>query len=69
MQILQCNVITDYEGELLWVYQLAVPTVWGFIAENNRQSLLVPAVPRGWGQWLQMTSALLCSLSDLGFIL
>ena len=62
-QTWRCNVKHHYGGELSMALPDGCPRSVGDIAENCRQK--VPAVPRGWGGWLQMTSAII--LSCMGY--
>ena len=45
-------------GETAIVLPACCPSSVGVIAGDSRQKVKVPAIPRGWGAWLQMTGAL-----------
>ena len=46
-------------GERAVVLPTGCPCSAGLLAGICRTKVKVPAIPRGWGPWLQMTSALL----------
>ena len=64
-QTWQCNEnITDCGGERAVVLPTGCPRSAGLLAGICRTKVKVPAIPRGGGPWLQMTSALFTFEND-----